>query len=65
MIHNLFVNILIKNKLFRDSTRYDYLLKSLELINKPYTELKQKELQEQQLEVIVLSGFFIINNNIK
>ncbi|XP_001944181.1 activating signal cointegrator 1 complex subunit 2 isoform X1 [Acyrthosiphon pisum] len=34
-----------------DSTRYDYLLKSLELINKPYTELEQKELQEQHLEV--------------
>ncbi|XP_060841960.1 activating signal cointegrator 1 complex subunit 2-like [Rhopalosiphum padi] len=34
-----------------DSTRFDYLLKSLELINKPYTEFEQKELEEQQLEL--------------
>ncbi|CAI6353516.1 unnamed protein product [Macrosiphum euphorbiae] len=38
-----------------DSARYDYLLKSLELINKPYTELTQKELQEEQLEVQTIS----------
>ncbi|XP_025207178.1 activating signal cointegrator 1 complex subunit 2-like [Melanaphis sacchari] len=34
-----------------DSIKYDYLLKSLELINKPYAELKENELQEQQLEI--------------
>jgi len=46
--------ILIKITSFRDSTRYDYLLKSIELINKPYIELEQKELHEQHLEVIIL-----------
>lgn len=63
MIHILFENILTKKKkntFFRDSTRFDYLLKSLELINKPYTELEQKELEEQQLEVIILSSFILI-----
>ncbi|KAL4136098.1 hypothetical protein QTP88_007665 [Uroleucon formosanum] len=38
-----------------DSTIYDYLLKSLEVINQPYTELKQNELQEQQLEIQTIS----------
>lgn len=64
MVHILFENILTKKKknkyIFRDSTRFDYLLKSLELINKPYTELEQKELEEQQLEVIILSSFFFL-----
>jgi len=60
MIYTLFENILIKIKSFRDSTRFDYLLKSLELINKPYTEFEQKELEEQQLEVIILSIFFLL-----
>lgn len=43
----------MKIVLFRDATRYDYILKSLELINKSNNELEQKELQEQQLEVII------------
>jgi len=55
MIRN-FENILIKKKPpFRDSIRFDYLLKSIEFrLSKPCIELKQKELQEEQLEVIIL-----------
>lgn len=65
MIHILFENILTKKKntFFRDSTRFDYLLKSLELINKPYTDLEQKELEEQQLEVITFKFFLIFYIN--
>lgn len=46
---------------FSDAARYDYLIKSLTVINMPNYKLKQKELHEQQLEVIMFSSFSIYN----
>lgn len=40
---------------FRDLARYDYLLKSLEVINISDSNLEQKEIQhEQEFKVITL-----------
>lgn len=39
---------------FRDLARYDYLLKSLEVINISDSNLEQKEIHEQEFKVITL-----------
>ncbi|XP_026820117.1 activating signal cointegrator 1 complex subunit 2-like [Rhopalosiphum maidis] len=51
-----------------DSIRYDYLLKSLELINRPYAEHKQKELQlELQTNITNMENAKLLSliNNVK
>lgn len=42
----------MKQFLYRDFARFDYLLKSIELMSVSNKELKQTELENQQIEVI-------------
>lgn len=43
--------------LFRDVARFDYLLKSIELMSVSNKELEQTELEKKQIEVIIILFF--------